>query len=249
VGSAHLDGEILYNGDSTDCGKYLIGKVASYVDEKDQHAATLTVDETLDFAWMMTTCGHHSYSVAKDEKSAEILDRDDKTKSKVRASQPCLRLQLHVFITFAVTVPVAAVEEHHQNPGPERMLQHTGRRRVHPRSERWAEAARDTGRNAYPTAQNQVHGRHLQRPGRRHHVRHHAGAAVRDAQRAHDHRRVAATGNVALLPPVYVHRDVLTVCNPACSSLPRQCSTRLTISSSCRRDRSFTTVRMAIVTR
>jgi ABC-type multidrug transport system ATPase subunit len=97
VGSAHLDGEILYNGDSTDCGKYLIGKVASYVDEKDQHAATLTVDETLDFAWMMTTCGHHSYSVAKDEKSAEILDRDDKTKSKVRASQPCLCLQLHEY--------------------------------------------------------------------------------------------------------------------------------------------------------
>ena len=50
VGSAHLEGEILYNGDSVDSGKYLVGKIANYVDEKEIHAATLTVRETLEFA-------------------------------------------------------------------------------------------------------------------------------------------------------------------------------------------------------
>eukprot|EP01034_Spumella_vulgaris_P025935 gene25935-32445_t len=35
VGSAHLEGDILYNGDSINSGKYLIGKVASYADEKE----------------------------------------------------------------------------------------------------------------------------------------------------------------------------------------------------------------------
>ena len=84
IGSAHLDGEILYNGDSIDSGKYLVGKLAAYAEEKEQHAATLTVRETLEFAWKITTGGHHSYGVAKDEKSAENLDREDKHLIKVR---------------------------------------------------------------------------------------------------------------------------------------------------------------------
>ncbi len=83
VGKAHLEGEILYNGDSVDCGKYLLSKVASYVDEKELHAGTLTVRETLEFAWYMTTRGHHSYGIAKDAASAEILDREDKAMAKV----------------------------------------------------------------------------------------------------------------------------------------------------------------------
>lgn len=83
VGSAHLEGDILYNGDAVDSGKYIVGKVASYVDEKEQHAGTLTVRETLEFAWKMTSGGHHSYNVAKDEKSAVILDRDDEAMVKV----------------------------------------------------------------------------------------------------------------------------------------------------------------------
>ena len=83
VGSAHLEGDILYNGDSVDSGKYIVGKVASYVDEKEQHAGTLTVRETLEFAWKMTSGGHHSYNVAKDEKSAAVLDRDDEAMVKV----------------------------------------------------------------------------------------------------------------------------------------------------------------------
>ena len=66
-----------------DCGKYLVGKVASYTDEKELHAGTLTVRETMEFAWDMTTGGHHSYGIAQDAKTAEILDRDDAHKVKV----------------------------------------------------------------------------------------------------------------------------------------------------------------------
>jgi ABC-type multidrug transport system ATPase subunit len=72
-----LEGDILYNGDAIDSGKYLIGKVATYADEKEEHAPTLTVKETLEFAWKMTTGGHHSYAVAKDAESAAILDEAD----------------------------------------------------------------------------------------------------------------------------------------------------------------------------
>eukprot|EP01034_Spumella_vulgaris_P031175 gene31175-38522_t len=37
IGSATLEGDILYNGDSPKSGKYLVGKVAAYADEKEQH--------------------------------------------------------------------------------------------------------------------------------------------------------------------------------------------------------------------
>jgi ABC-type multidrug transport system ATPase subunit len=66
-----------------DSGKYLVGKITSYVDERDQHAPTLTVRETMEFAWRCTTGGHHSYNVARDEKSAEVLNRGDATLIKV----------------------------------------------------------------------------------------------------------------------------------------------------------------------
>lgn len=84
VGNAHLDGEISYNGDNVNSGKYLVGKLAAYIDEKEQHAATLTVRETLEFAWRITTGGHHSYGNAKDEKAAEILNKDDVSLTRVR---------------------------------------------------------------------------------------------------------------------------------------------------------------------
>ena len=83
VGAAHLEGDILYNGDSVNSGKYLVGKVVSYVDEKEQHAATLTVRETLDFAWKTTSGGHHSYGVASDPATAAILNKDDEAAVKV----------------------------------------------------------------------------------------------------------------------------------------------------------------------
>lgn len=75
--AGQLDGEILYNGDPVGCGKYLVGKITTYVDERDQHAPTLTVRETLEFAWRCTTGGHHSYNIARDERSAEVLNRGD----------------------------------------------------------------------------------------------------------------------------------------------------------------------------
>lgn len=84
IGSAHLDGEILYNGDSVDSGKYLVSKIANYVDEKEVHAATLTVRETLEFAWRMTSGGHHSYGTAKNPESAAFLDQGDKSLVKVQ---------------------------------------------------------------------------------------------------------------------------------------------------------------------
>jgi len=94
VGSAHLDGEILYNGDSIDSGKYLVGKLATYSEEKEQHAATLTVRETLEFSWKITTGGHHSYGTAADDKSAEVLDRDDD--HLVKVSTRCIPPVFHL---------------------------------------------------------------------------------------------------------------------------------------------------------
>jgi ABC-type multidrug transport system ATPase subunit len=67
-----------------DSGKYLVGKITSYVDERDHHAPTLTVRETLEFAWRCTTGGHHSYNVARDSTSAEVLDRADLNLVKVQ---------------------------------------------------------------------------------------------------------------------------------------------------------------------
>ncbi len=51
--------------------------MAAYSDEKEQHSPTLTVKETLEFAWKMTTGGHHSYGIAKDAESATALDKND----------------------------------------------------------------------------------------------------------------------------------------------------------------------------
>ena len=100
VGTGHLDGEILYNGDPIDCGKYLVGKVSTYVDEKEQHAGTLTVRETMEFAWKMTTGGHHSYGVAKDAASAEIMDKDDKANVKVRIIVYYLMVFCMIYLRF-----------------------------------------------------------------------------------------------------------------------------------------------------
>ena len=107
MGSAHLEGEILYNGDPVDCGKYLVGKIASYVDERDQHAPTLTVRETLEFAWKATTGGHHSYNIAKDAKSAEVLDRGDAQMIKVILTIRIYNLQ---YLSLSLFISVYIVE-------------------------------------------------------------------------------------------------------------------------------------------
>jgi ABC-type multidrug transport system ATPase subunit/ABC-type multidrug transport system permease subunit len=83
LGSNKLDGSITYNGDTTSSGKFILPKVADYIDEKDQHAATLTVWETLEFAWLVSSNGHHSYAVAADEAGAKELDKLDPIQSKI----------------------------------------------------------------------------------------------------------------------------------------------------------------------
>jgi ABC-type multidrug transport system ATPase subunit len=98
VGSAHLDGDILYNGDPVTSGKYLVHKVAGYVDEKDQHLGTLTVRETLDFAFMMSCGGHHSYGVADSPEAAAQLDKHDEKKLKVFRVFCCLLVLIRAAI-------------------------------------------------------------------------------------------------------------------------------------------------------
>jgi len=113
VGSAHLEGEILYNGDPIDCGKYLVGKLATYSDEKELHSAILTVRETLEFAWKMTTGGHHSYNIAKDKESAAVLDEDDDHLVKVSVLANCVFLLFVAALqpTFLRSVvPVAHIQ-------------------------------------------------------------------------------------------------------------------------------------------
>jgi ABC-type multidrug transport system ATPase subunit len=43
LGNNKLEGSITYNGDTTSSGKFKLPKIADYIDEKDQHAATLLV--------------------------------------------------------------------------------------------------------------------------------------------------------------------------------------------------------------
>lgn len=84
TGKAVLEGDIRYNGENIrTTRKFLVGKIADYVEQNDTHAATLTVEETIKYAWMSSTGGHHSYGVAKDEKTAAILNDLDAMYSKV----------------------------------------------------------------------------------------------------------------------------------------------------------------------
>lgn len=78
-GKAKYSGHVFYDGDDLKSGKFLVGKVADYVEQGDTHEAVLTVKETMKFAWKCTTGGHHSYGFAKDEAVAAILDEDDES--------------------------------------------------------------------------------------------------------------------------------------------------------------------------
>lgn len=77
LGNAKFSGEVYYDGDNINSGKFLVGKVADYVEQGDTHEAVLTVDETLKFSWYTTTAGSHAYARAKDEASGAILDADN----------------------------------------------------------------------------------------------------------------------------------------------------------------------------
>lgn len=85
VGSKTLDGDLLYNGARPDEGKFILPKLTDYADERDQHAATLTVRETLEFAWRVTSNSRHSYAFAKDTEAANIMDLDNDKLTKVRS--------------------------------------------------------------------------------------------------------------------------------------------------------------------
>lgn len=110
IGCNKFEGALTYNGDSPDSGRFKLPKIVDYIDEKDQHAPTLyvipllssyqvsfrTVWETLEFAWLVSSNGHHSYGVASDEASAQELDKEDPIRAKVRHSIPFADVSLHV---------------------------------------------------------------------------------------------------------------------------------------------------------
>lgn len=79
----HLDGTITYNGQTEKDGNFILAKLVSYVDELDEHIPLLTVKETLEFAWSVTTGGHHSYLVSDDPIIATALNKDDKLLARV----------------------------------------------------------------------------------------------------------------------------------------------------------------------
>lgn len=80
---ATLEGEIYYNKENIKSDTFITRKIADYIDELDIHAPTLTVNETLKYAWISSTGGHHSYCVARNEEAAKALDSDDSSYAKV----------------------------------------------------------------------------------------------------------------------------------------------------------------------
>ena len=82
--SIHVDGEILYNGDTVASHHFLLPKIIDYIDQDDTHEPTLTVSETFEFAFRAVSGGHHSYGLAKDADAAAKLDLLDPNYVKVR---------------------------------------------------------------------------------------------------------------------------------------------------------------------
>ena len=72
-----MEGSVTYNGESAESGRFLLPKFIDYVEQMDSHASTLTVAETMEFAWKCTTGGHHSYAIAKNDETARLLDEGD----------------------------------------------------------------------------------------------------------------------------------------------------------------------------
>jgi ABC-type multidrug transport system fused ATPase/permease subunit len=92
------EGEITYNNETAAEASFILPKLVGYVDQKDIHESVLTVEETLKFAFMCTTGGHHSYGVAKDADSAAEFDKSDGVFAKVRRSEyeyECMTAYLH----------------------------------------------------------------------------------------------------------------------------------------------------------
>ena len=52
----------------------MVGKISAYVDEKDEHAATLTVKEVSTFAFRMTTGGKHAYQATRNDENSDFFE-------------------------------------------------------------------------------------------------------------------------------------------------------------------------------
>lgn len=76
-----MEGDIFYAGDNIKSGKFRVAKVCDYIEQNDTHAAVLTVEETLLFAWLSSTAGHHAYGLGVSDPT--ILQEDDKTLSRL----------------------------------------------------------------------------------------------------------------------------------------------------------------------
>lgn len=92
-GGAKLSGDVYYNGDNIKSDKFMVNKVADYIEQADMHEPTLTVEETLQFAWLCSSGGAHSYARAKDAVSAEMLDQDNDGFSMVKNNLAALGLK------------------------------------------------------------------------------------------------------------------------------------------------------------
>lgn len=82
-GMLHKGGDVYYNQEPINSDKFSAKKVANYVEQEDTHAPTLTVLETLAYAWKATTGGHHSYANAANEEGAIELDKGDASLQRV----------------------------------------------------------------------------------------------------------------------------------------------------------------------
>jgi ABC-type multidrug transport system ATPase subunit len=82
-GKCTFEGIVTYNGETESTGKFLLPKFLDYIEQKDSHASTLTVAETMEFAWRSTTGGHHSYGIKKNEEAGNLLDEGDEILRKV----------------------------------------------------------------------------------------------------------------------------------------------------------------------
>lgn len=93
LGGAKIGGEVYFDGDNIKSNKFLVGKVADYIEQGDTHEAVLTVAESILFSWLCTTAGHHSYARARDDQAAAALNKDDD--KQVLAQNVMMALGIH----------------------------------------------------------------------------------------------------------------------------------------------------------
>ena len=124
-GKCTLVGDVTYNGEVASKGKFLLAKFLDYIEQKDSHASTLTVAETMEFAWKSTTGGHHSYGMAKDEETGNVLDEGDEILRKVIIAFMYLQEKFSILF-FGNTVLLCLIifhadEQYHKSSGFRRL--------------------------------------------------------------------------------------------------------------------------------